>query len=290
MRTHLLLLLSFTSCFRLEIAGGALSCPNLICPNGLTCENGIDSPLSSPKDGFCAAPEGEPCITNLGCTPTVECPLDANNLGLPCELGVICIDTASLQGVPSFQQGENLGICLPRQELSLGDPCTPFDVTTRCELNTGCTVNNVCGSRAGETGDSCDNAIAINGPTQVLLDVAGLANNSESAICASGAGGDAFIRYVVQGQGAVPVNVTFNSNNNGTLSDTILYAGTGCDPVDPAKITGELGCEDDTNSAFNDFASTLTIANQIAGTELFLVVDSFDVDREGLVELSITEE
>ena len=296
MRTQLLLLLSVASCFRFEVAGGALSCPDLVCPNELICENGIDSPFANEEDGFCAAPEGAPCLTNLGCTPTVECPLDADSIGLPCELGVVCIDAASIEDVPSFQSGENPGVCVQRQEIQAGDPCLPLDATAHCEAGTGCNENEECDLRSGEEGDTCDNPITINGPEQALLDVAGLDNNSASTICLSaggvglGAGGDLFIRYVVQGQGATLVDVTFDSNNNGTLADTLIYAGTGCDPVDLTKLTGELDCNDDADSAFNDFASTLTIPAQLAGTELFVVIDTFAFDREGLVELTITEE
>jgi hypothetical protein len=296
MKTHFLVLLSIAGCFRFEVAGGALACPDNVCPNDLICENGIDSPFAGNDDGFCADVEGEACLTNLGCTPTVECPLDEDFLGLPCVAGVVCIDENTLGDVPTFQSGANPGICIARKELQSGDPCIPLDATAHCEAGTGCTVDEECDVRSGEDGDTCNTAITINGPEQVLLDVAGLDNNSASTICLAaagvglGAGGDLFIRYVVDGQGAATVDVTFDANNNGTLADTILYAGTACDPADLTKITGELDCVDDVDSVFNDFSSTLTLQDQVAGAEIFLVIDTFAFDREGLVDLTITED
>jgi hypothetical protein len=287
MRIQLLLLFFVASCFRFEVDGGVLACPDNVCPNDLICEDGIRG--DDLNAGFCAAPEKGPCVANLGCSPTPECP------GLDdCVSGVVCVDPKTLEDVPSFQNGAG-GVCAKQVDLNNNDDCLPLNVLQRCPTGLGCSEEGQCELRTGELGDTCDNAIILNEPQTILLDLAGLFDDSNSdplGICSVngvGAGGssDLFLRYTVQSNLA---DVTVSTTNNGTLSDTVVYIGTACDAVNPAIITGEFACDDDTDGDFSQFGSFLFLANQAAGTELFIVVDSFDNGREGLVELTISED
>jgi hypothetical protein len=287
MRTPLLLLLAATSCFRFEVAGGVLACEDETCPNDLACEDGMR--FDEEDFGFCAEFVDGPCVSNVGCSPTVEC-IDFDN----CLPGVLCVDPTTLEDVPSFQIGAG-GVCKPQVELNEGDDCTPLNVLEKCPPGTGCSENDQCESRIGEDGDTCADAINVNGPDTLFFDLAGLGEDSVTTLIDDGVnncnfaadGPDLFIRYTVEDFS----DVVISANNNGTLCDTVIYVGTACDiNNNNVTVAGEFLCSDDNIADFNSLASTVTAENQAPGTQLFIVVDSFQAGRDGLVELTITEQ
>lgn len=289
--------IAFSSCFNVEINGGQLACPDDLCPDDFVCELGIcfDGDANCDNIGFCALTEGGPCLTNIGCTPTPECPVVAGTAE-ECTLGTVCVDNATLEDVPAFQRGDIPGTCVAQVELDAGDDCEPGDVVNVCPIGTGCN-NGTCQDLIGEPGDTCANAIEIEEGTTSFHN-AGFANDTTVAqdflngndVCGvdTASGADVFFTYTVQGS---VVDVRISTSGTNTLADTVVYFGTACDANGVGLLT-QLACDDDQTAEddFNDFTSEFVVPSQTAGTVLIIVVDSFILGREGFIDLTITEE
>jgi hypothetical protein len=270
--------LLLAGCFNPQIAGGLISCPDGACPEGLVC-----------RDGLCAAQAGGPCFTNLGCTPSLDC----NDILAPCELGILCVDEASLAEVAVFQDGEVAGLCQAPTQLQAGDACTPLNILEACPPGFGCSEAGTCDDRTGEAGDSCDRPTVLPSEGIFLVNFAGFANDTADValLCDPntpvGDGQDQFFVYTVAGNN---VDVIISTEGNGTLSDTVLYASTaGCDP-NTNQLINTLACNDDIDFANGNLASQITLPNLLVGTTVTIVLDSFGVGREGFAELSIQEQ
>jgi hypothetical protein len=310
--------LSAIACFNPQIPGGQVGCPDNVCPDGLTCnENTL----------VCVADTGDPCVFFAGCEEFSFC-IEGNGSDLPvafdelgectaaklldtgdactignfldlCPFGAICAsgDGTVVEGEPGFCQ-------FPTQ-LFAGDACQPGNALQSCAAGTSCDpVTNLCGSVAGQAGDTCGNALPIDGPTTLFVDYGGFGADTipdvdvECPAGQSGNGPDVFFTYTVAGNN---VTLVVKALSNASLGDTTLYASLdGCNAADNT-IINQIACQEDLGfepaggslDASNKptIQSLIRVPNLSQGQQVTVVLDAFAVGLQDTnASLSFIEE